>query len=586
MIARTLKRILLVEDNAGDARLLREMLNDQQSVEIELKHVGRLRDLDPYLRDNAVDVILLDLGLPDAQGLEAVRRTRLAAPDVALIVITGLDDEEIAVQALKEGAQDYIAKGNIDTRGLMRALRNAFERNAMEMAARAMSQQMAHSAEHDFLTGLPNRMLLNDRIGQCIALALRHSRKVAVLFLDLDGFKHINDSLGHLKGDQLLQSVAARLLECVRASDTVSRQGGDEFVVLLSEVDEAEDAAITARRMIEAVATAHSINDQELHTTTSIGISVYPDDGLDAETLVKNADTAMYQAKANERGGFQFFTAAMNIRAVDRQALEASLRQALAGDELTLHYQPKIDLTTDTITGAEALLRWTHPTRGDVPPGTFIPIAEECGLIVEIGAWVLRTACLQAQAWADAGLPSLTMAVNVSALEFRHDAFLTNLVDTLQETGFDARYLELELTESVLMKRAESAELLLSAVRGRGIRIAVDDFGTGYSSLSYLRKFSVDALKIDQSFIRQINPAHDDTTLVTAIISMARSLNLRVVAEGVETEEQCAFLRGQKCDEAQGFYFSQPVPPVQFARLLEADAAFLNSSAKRAVAAG
>ena len=586
MIARTLKRILLVEDNAGDARLLREMLNDQQSVEIELKHIGRLRDLDPCLRDNAVDVILLDLGLPDAQGLEAVRRTRLAAPDVALIVITGLDDEEIAVQALKEGAQDYIAKGNIDTRGLMRALRNAFERNAMEMAARAMSQQMAHSAEHDFLTGLPNRMLLNDRIGQCIALALRHSRKVAVLFLDLDGFKHINDSLGHLKGDQLLQSVAARLLECVRASDTVSRQGGDEFVVLLSEVDEAEDAAITARRMIEAVATSHSINDQELHTTTSIGISVYPDDGLDAETLVKNADTAMYQAKANERGGFQFFTAAMNIRAVDRQALEASLRQALAGDELTLHYQPKIDLTTDTITGAEALLRWTHPTRGDVPPGTFIPIAEECGLIVEIGAWVLRTACLQAQAWADAGLSRVTMAVNVSALEFRHDAFLTNLVDTLQETGFDARYLELELTESVLMKRAESAELLLSAVRGRGIRIAVDDFGTGYSSLSYLRKFSVDALKIDQSFIRQINPAHDDTTLVTAIISMARSLNLRVVAEGVETEEQCAFLRGQKCDEAQGFYFSQPVPPVQFARLLEADAAFLNSSAKRAVAAG
>jgi diguanylate cyclase (GGDEF)-like protein len=568
MIAKTLKRILLVEDNSGDARLLREMLKDQQTVEIELTHVEKLCELETHVQANAVDVILLDLGLPDAQGLEAVRRTRLAAPRVALIVITGLDDETMAVQALQDGAQDYLAKGNIDTCGLMRALRNAFERNVMETAALAMARQMAHSAEHDFLTGLPNRMLLNDRIGQSIALASRHSNKVAVLFLDLDGFKHINDSLGHPAGDKLLQSISSRLIECVRASDTVSRQGGDEFVVLLSEVDQAEDVMITARRILRAVAGAHSINEQELHITTSIGISVYPDDGMDAEALIKNADTAMYQAKANERQGFQFFTSAMNIRAVERQALEESLRRALEREELELHYQPRVDLNTGAIVGAEALLRWTHPTRGAIPPAVFIPIAEECGLILQIGRWVMRTACLQAQAWVDAGLLPLLMAVNVSALEFRDERFLSNLLDILQETGFDAKFLEVELTESVLMKRAESAALLLNTVRARGVRVAIDDFGTGYSSLSYLRKFPVDALKIDQSFVRQIGPVADDASLVTAVIAMARSLKLRVVAEGVETEEQRAFLRGQKCDEAQGYYFSKPVPAHQFARLM------------------
>jgi diguanylate cyclase (GGDEF)-like protein len=568
MIDKPLKRILLVEDNHGDARLLHEMLREQRAVEIELTHVETLGDLAAHIVVNAVDIILLDLGLPDAQGLEAVRRTRAAAPGVALIVITGLDDETMAVQALQEGAQDYLTKGNIDTRGLMRALRNAFERNAMEAAALAMALQIAHSAEHDFLTGLPNRMLLNDRIGQSIALASRHSNKVAVLFLDLDGFKHVNDSLGHPTGDKLLQSISRRLGECVRASDTVSRQGGDEFVVLMSEIDQAEDAAITARRMLDAVAETHAIDEHELHITTSIGISVYPDDGGDPETLIKNADTAMYQAKANERQGFQFFTSAMNVRAVERHALEENLRRALERNELALHYQPKIDLKTGAIVGAEALLRWTHPTRGVVPRAQFIPIAEESGMILQIGAWVLREACQQAQRWVNAGFGPLTMAVNVSAIEFRDERFLVSLFDILRDTGFDARYLELELTEGHLMKRAESAAVLLRAVRTQGVKIAVDDFGTGYSSLSYLRKFPVDALKIDQSFVSQISAIENDTSLVTAVIAMARSLNLRVIAEGVETEQQRAFLRDSLCDEAQGYYFSKPVPPDQFERLL------------------
>jgi diguanylate cyclase (GGDEF)-like protein len=431
-----------------------------------------------------------------------------------------------------------------------------------------MARQMAHSAEHDFLTGLPNRMLLNDRVGQAIALAARHVKKVAVLFLDLDGFKHINDSLGHQVGDKLLQSIAKRLVDCIRGSDSVSRQGGDEFVVLLLELEHAEDAAVTARRMLQAVAQPHSIGQHDLHVTASIGVSVYPDDGLDADTLIKNADTAMYQAKENGRRSFQFFKPAMNVRAVERQFIEEGLRGALERQEFALHYQPKVNLTTGAITGAEALIRWTHPARGSISPADFIPVAEDCGLILPIGAWVLREACAQARIWMDAGLPVASMAVNVSAMEFRAENFLENLFAVLAETGLDPKSLELELTESVLMKHAASAAAILQTLRESGIRVTVDDFGTGYSSLSYLRKFPVDALKIDQSFIRQISSAGNDTVIVKAVIGMGRSLKLRVIAEGVEKLEELAFLRAYRCDEAQGYYFSRPVPPQQFAMLL------------------
>jgi diguanylate cyclase (GGDEF)-like protein/PAS domain S-box-containing protein len=434
--------------------------------------------------------------------------------------------------------------------------------------ARAMGLQMAHSAEHDFLTGLPNRTLLSDRINRAIALAPRHMKKVAVLFLDLDGFKHINDSLGHPTGDKLLQSIAKRLGNCVRGADTVSRQGGDEFVVLLSEMERSEDAAITARRMLQVVAEAHSIDQHDLHVTTSIGVSVYPDDGMDAETLIKNSDTAMYQAKEHGRQSYQFFKPAMNFRAVERQSIEEGLRRALERQEFSLHYQPKVNLRTGGITGAEALIRWTHATRGVVSPAQFIPVAEDCGLILPIGNWVLREACKQARTWLDAGLSLGTMAVNISAMEFRNESFLEGVFAILEETGLDPKSLELEMTESVLMKHAGATESVLKTLRARGVQLAVDDFGTGYSSLSYLRKFSVDALKIDQSFVRQITTAPGETTIVTAVISMGRSLKLRVIAEGVETPEELAFLQVHECDEAQGYYFSRPVPPEQFAKLL------------------
>jgi diguanylate cyclase (GGDEF)-like protein len=435
-------------------------------------------------------------------------------------------------------------------------------------AALAMAEQMTHSFEHDSLTGLPNRLLLKDRIDQAIATAPRHERQVAVLFLDLDGFKYINDSLGHPTGDKLLQSIAKRLVGCVRTSDTVSRQGGDEFVVLLTESRQWEDAVVVAERILKAVAQSHPIDNHDLHVTTSIGVSVYPDDGEDAETLIRNADIAMYQAKEKGRNSYQFFKPAMNVRAVERQSIESSLRSAVKNGEFVLRYQPKVDLRTGLITGAEALIRWNHPLRGELAPGMFVSIAEDSGLIRQIGRWVLREACEQARAWLDEGLPPISIAVNVSAVELSDETYVQRLYATLSETGMDPSNLELELTESVLMRHAHSAAIILQALRKTGIQVALDDFGTGYSSLSYLRDFPIDSLKIDRSFVDEVTSVVEDTSIVKAVISMARNLGLRVVAEGVENMDQLEFLRAQACDEAQGYFFSRPVDPDAFAELL------------------
>jgi diguanylate cyclase (GGDEF)-like protein/PAS domain S-box-containing protein len=436
-------------------------------------------------------------------------------------------------------------------------------------AARAIAQKMAHLAQHDFLTDLPNRMLFSDRVANAIALARRHGKRRAVLFLDLDRFKHINDSLGHATGDKLLQSVAQRLVACVRGSDTVSRQGGDEFVVLLSEIERAEDAALSAEKMLLALAAPHSIAEKELHITASIGISIYPDDGQDAETLIKCADSAMYHAKDKGRNNYQFFTEDMNVRALERHFLEGSLRRALKRREFVLHYQPKVNLETGEIVGVEALIRWRHPERGLIPPAMFVPIAEDCGLIVPIGRWVLHEACRQVQTWIDAGLPAMPVAVNISAVEFQSEGFLEGVRAILRETRLNPRYLELELTESVLMQNADATAPALIALKALGVRLAIDDFGTGYSSLSYLRQFPIDTLKIDQSFVREITAGSRDDTIVSAVISMGKTLNQRIVAEGIETEEQLAFLQHQHCGEGQGYHFSRPVSAEEFVTLLK-----------------
>ncbi len=436
-------------------------------------------------------------------------------------------------------------------------------------SARAMSRQMTHSAQHDLVTSLPNRLLLNDRITQSISLARRQDRPIAIIFLDLDRFKYINDSLGHATGDKLLQSVSKRLLAGVRGSDTVSRQGGDEFVILLSDISYPEDAATSARKILLSLSAPHFIEGQDLHIDGSIGISIYPEDGEDAETLIKNADTAMYHAKEKGRNNFQFFTAEMNLMAVERQSLEGSLRRALEREEFLLHYQPKVNLDTGEITGVEALIRWRQADRGLVPPSQFVPIAEDCGLILPIGRWVLREACRQARAWQDAGLPPLPIAVNVSAVEFRDKGFVESVRTILSETGLEARYLELELTEGVLMEDAESTASVLQELKKVGVHLAVDDFGTGYSSLSYLRQFPIDVLKIDQSFVHQIVADPNDTAIVSAIINMGKSLKHHVVAEGIETREQRAYLQTQSCAEGQGYLFSRPLAAAQFAQLLQ-----------------
>jgi diguanylate cyclase (GGDEF)-like protein/PAS domain S-box-containing protein len=686
------KTILLIENDPAQARLIRTMFNDQGSYSFTLSHVECLADAEKYLAGHSADIILLDLGLSHPKGLEAVRRARAAAPRVSIVLLSSLEGEPTAVQAIQEGAQDYLIKGQIEPHKLMRALRNAVERKRIEealfnekerahgtldciaealictdmsgnitflnliakrmtgwslkeasgrpltevfrivdattrkamdpmakaasedqtrklpldcvlihrdgheffiensvapihdcegrvigavivfldaSAARAQSERIAQLSEHDFLTGLPNRLLLNDRVGQAISLARRHGNQVAVLSLDLNGLKQINDSLGRPAGDKLLQSVAKRLMDCVRAPDTVSRQGGDEFVVLLQDLQQPEDAITTARRVLQAVAEVHSVDQHQLHVTASIGVSVYPDDGLDAETLIKNAETAMYQAKKDGPHTYRFYRPEMNTSAVKHQTIEHGLLRALEQNELTLHYQPKIDLKTGAIIGVEALSRWMHPTRGSVPPGQFIPIAEEFGLIVPIDAWALREACNQARTWADAGMPAKAMAVNVSGTQFRSDDFLDGLFATLDETGLDPESLELDVTEKVLMSHPERTAFILKTLRDKGVQVSVDNFGTGNASLSSLQKLPLDALKIDRSFVRQITGVPNGTTTVRSIIGMGRSLNLRVIAGGVETAEDLEFLWAHDCDQAQGNFFSRPVPPEQLTRLLQ-----------------
>jgi diguanylate cyclase (GGDEF)-like protein/PAS domain S-box-containing protein len=425
--------------------------------------------------------------------------------------------------------------------------------------ARAASLRMSYLALHDVLTELPNRIMLNDRLAQAIAMASRQQQKIALLFLDLDRFKHINDSLGHAVGDLLLQSVARRLVGRVRTSDTVSRQGGDEFVILLSAVAHAEDAGITAESILRVLDEPHLVDEHEIHVTGSIGIVIFPDDTTDADAMLKFADLAMYQAKSAGRNNYQFFESDLNVTALVHQSIEQGLRQALERAEFELHYQPQINFVTGAIAGVEALLRWHHPSRGLLCPADFMPVAEESGLIVPIGRWVLREACRQAKAWEDSGFSPIRMAVNVSAVELRFKLFAEGVQAVLADTGLSPRHLELELTETFLMQDSSPTVMVLQTLKGFGVQLALDDFGTGYSSLSYMRRFPIDTLKIDRSFVRDLATDADDASIVSAVINMGNSLHMLVVAEGVETAEQATMLRERACPEGQGLFLAPPV---------------------------
>jgi diguanylate cyclase (GGDEF)-like protein/PAS domain S-box-containing protein len=688
-----MRKLLLIDNDPSHADIFREAIRYATDGPFAGEWVGTLAAGIERLREKSVWAVFVNLSLPDSHGLQTFFRLSVVAPDVPTLVLAGAMDEQIALEALRQGAKDYLLEDHIDRYSFVRAIRNMAERktaeetlftekeraqvtlnsigdavlttdltgkvtylnavaekmtgwireealgrpldevfeiidgdtrepspNPLKLAiqgnktvglsancvlvrrdgyesaiedsaapihdrsglvtggvivfhdvsmSRAMTEQMSYLAQHDVLTNLPNRVLLKDRLTQAIAASQRHGTRIAVLFLDLDGFKHINDSLGHAIGDKLLQSVAKRLLVCVRSSDTVSRQGGDEFVVLLSEIAHADDAGISTKKILNAIIAPHDIDPYSLRVTASIGVTTYPEDGQDAEILIKNADMAMYQAKQEGRNRYRFFEKSMNVRAVERQSVEADLRYALERNEFLLYYQPKIDLQTGEITGVEALIRWQHPYRGLVEPGQFVSIAEECGLMVPIGKWALRESCRQAQAWQDAGLRPIGMAVNVSSVELRNESFLEGVRTILLDTRLEPLYLQLELTESVLMHHPVSIIPVLQDLKAMGVGLAIDDFGTGYSSLSYLQQFPIDTLKVDQSFVHEIRTSTDNAIIVSAVIGMGRSLKHCVIAEGVETAEQLAFLRSQGCDEGQGYYFSRPVGASQFAKLLE-----------------
>ncbi|WP_395407202.1 putative bifunctional diguanylate cyclase/phosphodiesterase [Pseudoduganella sp. UC29_106] len=438
-----------------------------------------------------------------------------------------------------------------------------------EITGRKLAEQrIQHIAHHDVLTGLPNRMLLQDRLSQAIAYANRSGHPLWVMLIDLDRFKFVNDSLGHKAGDLLLKTVATRLQSSVRESDTVARLSGDEFVAVLSEYPDESLSPVIIERVMKALAQPVMLEGKEFFVTCSIGVAVYEADGTPAERLIEHADIAMYSAKKQGRNCFQFYQPAMNEEAQERIRIESALRNALERDEFVLHYQPQVDLDSGRIVGMEALLRWQHPELGMVPPARFIGLAEETGLIVPIGAWVLRTACAQAKTWHEAGYEGLRVGVNLSARQFGQQNLVASIATALAETGLPASALEIELTESLFMNDVTQAVNLLHELKALGVALAIDDFGTGYSSFSYLRNFPIDVLKIDRSFVSDIATDADDAAIVVSIIALAHNLQLRVIAEGVESEEQLEFLRRHGCDEMQGYYFSRPVAPPEFEQLL------------------
>jgi len=686
-----INKVLIVTDDAADANILQESLERAKDGPFSVEWVRQLGDALTRLKQQGIDIVLVDLFLPDSAGIATFDVLFKVIPPLPIMTIVSEKNEGLAIEAVQRGAQGFLTKGYFPNNLVPQALRNIIQRKRVEEAlfvekerarvtlesigdgilstdvagnitylnekaeqltgwlredasyrpytevfnlidgvtrqpierivekavqkkknvrlrddtllirrdghevpiedsvapildrfgqvtgtviafrditeVRAMADHALHLSQHDHLTGLANRLLFSDRLSQAIVYAKRYGTQLAILFLDLDNFKHVNDSLGHAIGDELLKSVARRLVAQVRQSDTVSRQGGDEFVILLLDDGDAENAAITAEKIIHSLVRSHCIEEHDLHITTSIGVSLFPSDGDDADTLIKSADTAMYHAKQKGRNNYQFFDSKMNIRAVERQSMEADLRRAIEREEFVLHYQKKVDLRSGEITGAEALVRWNHPSLGMLLPERFIAIAEDCGLIIPIGQLVLRKACRQAREWVGQGIPLITIAVNISALEFRHHKFFDCVCAALAEAHLEPRFLQLEITESVLMRDVEGSVAILQALREIGVQIAMDDFGTGYSSLSYLNQFPIDVLKIDQSFVRDIFANASNGVIVDAVITIGAGLRQTVIAEGIETQEQLSFLSAHHCDEGQGYLFGYPELPQDFAKM-------------------
>jgi len=567
----TQTKVLLVEDNPGDARLLEEIFRDAKQFAAEIRTATRLGQAFGLIKQYYFDVILLDLSLPDSSGLETLTSMLEHAPDVPIILLTGLSDESTGVDALKQGAQDYLIKGEVDSNLIVRSIRYAIERKRLLVEMEKARQFEQHLAYHDVLTNLPNRLLFSDRLNQALVHAKRYSGMVAVLFIDLDGFKSINDRMGHATGDRLLQSVALRLNNCTRESDTIARLGGDEFTILLQGLKRPEDVPMVTEKILNHLAQPFTIDSQNFFMTSSIGVSIFPFDGEDAETLLKKADFAMYRAKSDGKNNYQLFNSAMDSKAAQRLSLEGELGKAIKNGDLFIQYQPQVSLSSGEIIGGEALVRWQHPTRGLMMPSDFIPLAEESGLIVPIGEWVLKTVCADRKRWQEEGARDLPVSVNLSARQFREMELAETIATILKKAALPAHALMLEITESSAMQDVDFTIEVLNDLKALGVKIALDDFGAGYSSLNYLRRLPIDLLKIDKSFMTDIPGEPEDASIIAAIVAMTRSLGMKVIAEGVETAGQIEFLRSIQCDRIQGFYFSRPVPEPQFKKLMQSN---------------
>jgi len=563
-------RVLLVGPHSADVALLRALLENSRETEVALAHAVNLQHAFEALERDAVDVLLMDVGAGSPRELVAVSQARVRAPLVPVVVMVDDDDEMLAAKAVEVGARGYLIKCALSPGALVWSLQHAIRNQRMFLELNIARERARQLATYDQLTGFANRSLFQDRLDQAVASARRNRQKLAVLFLDLDEFKLINDSLGHLAGDALLRLSAQRVATCLRKSDTGARLGGDEFAILLTNLADEADAGRVADKVLALLRQPVSLKGREHLITASIGIAAFPRDAASSEELLKHADMAMYAAKSNGRDCYTFFTQGQNGEVLARAARESRLRAALESRELALFYQPVVDATRGRVVGAEALIRWRHPDLGLMLPAQFLGIAEESQLIVSIGEWVLRTACSQAARWQQNGHEGFRIAVNVSSHQFQSGQFVAMVRDALRDTGLRPDSLELEITERSLLSGGQRTLAQFAMLRGLGVRMAIDDFGTGYSALAYLKQLPVDVLKIDQSFVRAVATDPADATITSTIVQMARALSLTTIAEGVETAEQFQLLASYGCNRMQGYLFSEAVEPDVLEQLLSA----------------